>query len=267
MVKDASGIEQNLTKKLDEFRQFVKETFAISTQKQKELVQEQQASSSGGASSFVTKLLAGLGGFLTNTILVLVYMFLFLYFRTHLKNFILQLLPKESSAKTGKVIQNSRKVAQKYLTGLAMMIGCLWVMYGIGFSIIGVKGAIFFAILCGLLEIVPFVGNLTGNAITVLMVIAQGGSMQMVLGVLITYAVVQFIQTYLLEPLVVGSEVNINPLFTIIGLVLGELIWGIPGMVLAIPLLGIAKIICDNVEGLKPYGYLLGTGKKQKSKN
>ena len=267
LAKDASGIEQNLTKKLDEFRQFVKETFGISTQKQKELVQEQQASSSGGASSFVTKLLAGLGGFLTNTILVLVYMFLFLYFRTHLKNFIQQLLPKESKTKIGKVIENSRQVAQKYLTGLAMMIGCLWVMYGIGFSIIGVKGAIFFAILCGLLEIVPFVGNLTGNAITVLMVIAQGGSMQMVLGVLITYAVVQFIQTYLLEPLVVGSEVNINPLFTIIGLVLGELIWGIPGMILVIPLLGIAKIICDNVEGLKPYGYLLGTGKSQKKKN
>ncbi len=147
-----------------------------------------------------------------------------------------------------------------------MMIGCLWVMYGIGFSIIGVKGAIFFAILCGLLEIVPFVGNLTGNAITVLMVIAQGGSMQMVLGVLITYAVVQFIQTYLLEPLVVGSEVNINPLFTIIGIVLGELIWGIPGMILVIPLLGIAKIICDNVDGLKPYGYLLGRGKVEKKK-
>ena len=86
----------------------------------------------------------------------------------------------------------------------------------------------------------------------------------MVIGVLITYAVVQFFQTYILEPLVVGAEVNINPLFTILVLVAGELVWGIPGMVLAIPLLGIVKIICDHIEPLKPYGFLIGQEKKKK---
>ena len=145
------------------------------------------------------------------------------------------------------------------------MIGCLWVMYSIGFSIVGVKYAVLFAIICGLLEIVPFIGNLTGNLLTILMVVIQGGGMGMVIGVVITYLIVQFLQTYILEPLVVGAEVNINPLFTIVILVLGELVWGIPGMVLAIPLLGILKIICDHVESLKPYGYLIGSDKKKRS--
>ena len=145
-----------------------------------------------------------------------------------------------------------------------MMIVGLWIMYGIGFSIVGVKNAFFFAILCGVLEIIPFVGNLTGNAITVLMALTQGGGMNMVIGILITYAIVQFLQSYLLEPLVVGAEVNINPLSTIVVLVIGELVWGIAGMVLAIPLLGIVKIICDHVEQLKPYGFLIGEEKKKK---
>ena len=87
----------------------------------------------------------------------------------------------------------------------------------------------------------------------------------MILGVLITYATVQFIQTYLLEPLVVGRGVNINPLFTIAGIVAGELVWGVPGMILAIPLMGIAKIICDHIEPLKPYGFLIGEEKKSKT--
>jgi predicted PurR-regulated permease PerM len=120
-------------------------------------------------------------------------------------------------------------VAQKYLGGLGLMIVTLWVMYTIGFTIAGVKNPFFFAILCGLLEIVPFVGNITGTAITVLASVAQGGNMSLIIGILITYGIVQFIQTYLLEPLIVGNEVNINPLFTIAGLVAGELIWGIPG--------------------------------------
>jgi predicted PurR-regulated permease PerM len=111
---------------------------------------------------------------------------------------------------------------------------------------------------------VPFVGNLTGNLLAVLMVVVQGGGTGMIFGVLITYATVQFFQTYILEPLVVGAEVNINPLFTIIVLVAGELVWGIPGMVLAIPLLGIVKIICDHIEPLKPYGFLIGQEKKKK---
>ena len=74
---------------------------------------------------------------------------------------------------------------------------------------------------------------------------------------------VQFLQTYILEPLVVGDQVSINPLFTIIVLVLGELLWGVAGMVLAIPLLGIVKIICDNVPALQPYGFLIGSEKKK----
>ena len=146
-----------------------------------------------------------------------------------------------------------------------MMIACLWIMYSIGFSIVGVKYAVLFAIICGLLEIIPFIGNLTGTLLAILMVIIQGGGAGMVLGVVITYLIVQFLQTYLLEPLVVGAEVNINPLFTIIILVVGELIWGIPGMVLAIPLLGIIKIICDHIPSLKPYGYLIGSDRKKKT--
>ena len=94
------------------------------------------------------------------------------------------------------------------------------------------------------------------------MAIAQGGDVTMVLGIVIVYAIVQFIQGNLLEPLIVGAEVNVNALATIIVLVLGDQLWGIPGIVLAIPLLGITKVICDNVEGLKPIGFLIGQEKK-----
>ena len=176
-------------------------------------------------------------------------------------------MDEDQKGNAQKVIHESSLVAQKYLSGLGTMIVMLWVMYGIGFSIIGVKSALFFAVLCGLLEIVPFVGNVIGTSLTLLMVLTQGGSSGMIIGVLVTYGIVQFVQTYILEPLVVGAEVNINPLFTIMVLVVGELIWGLPGMILAIPLLGIVKIVCDNVERLKPYGYLIGKEKKEKKGN
>jgi predicted PurR-regulated permease PerM len=69
---------------------------------------------------------------------------------------------------------------------------------------------------------------------------------------------VQFIQGWILEPLILGPQVKINSLFTIIALVLGELLWGIPGIILAIPLTAMLKIVCDHIESLKPYGFLIG---------
>lgn len=265
LAQDAQQIEQNLTQKIEEIRNYISHSLGISRRQQDKIINQQQEGGGGRLSGLVSQLLSGVGGFLTNLLLVLVYTFLFIYFRDHLKKFILMLVPRTEQAKAETTIHRCRLVAQKYITGLSLMIASLWVMYGIGFSIVGIKNAIFFAILCGLLEIVPFVGNLTGNVITVLMSVAQGGDMGMIVGIIVTYAIVQFLQTYLLEPLVVGAEVNIHPLFTIISIVLGEMLWGIPGMILAIPLLGIVKIICDNVEPLKPYGFLIGEERKKKS--
>ncbi len=163
-----------------------------------------------------------------------------------------------------KVIDSVGHVSQQYLLGLSKMIVCLWVMYGVGFSLLGVKNALFFAFLCGLLEIVPFIGNLTGTTITVLVAGVHGGSFLMLAGIIGTYAVIQFIQGWVLEPLIVGSEVKINPLFTIIALVIGGLLWGLPGIFLAIPLMAMLKIVCDHIEPLKPYGFLIGAIESKK---
>ena len=247
---------------LDHVKVWIQQTFNISYEKQKELLKDQSKGSGGQIGSFAGSFM----GILVNSVLVTVYIYLLLYSRNHIKQFILKLFHTDKRAKTEKVIGESVQVAQKYLSGLSAMIVMLWIMYGIGFTIVGVEYAIFFAILCGLLEIVPFVGNITGTSITILAVLVQGGDSTMLIGVVSTYLLVQFLQTYILEPLVVGEQVSLNPLFTIIVIVVGEMLWGIGGMVLAIPLLGIVKIICDNVPELQPYGFLIGSEKKKKKR-
>jgi len=261
-VTDLTGkianVEQKAKQIISGIKQYISNQFGISQKQQEKLLSSPREAGvfSNIGSSVIT--------FVFDGILVLVYIFLSMYYRGRIKKFILQIVNAQEKENAEQIIYSVQKVSQQYLTGLGMMIACLWVMYSIGFSIVGVKHAVFFAILCGLLEIVPFVGNLTGNFIAILMVIAQGGSMNMVFGIIITYAIIQFLQTYILEPLVVGVQVNINPLFTVMVIVLGELIWGIPGMVLAIPLLGIVKIICDHIEPLKPYGFLIGKERKSR---
>ncbi|HWK98828.1 MAG TPA: AI-2E family transporter, partial [Parapedobacter sp.] len=212
------------------------------------------------------RFLNSFAGAVINTVLVIVYIFLFLYYRDHLKQFILRIIPRENKQRVREIIQKSVAVSGNYLTGLFSMIVMLWVMYGIGFWMIGLKGALLFAIICGVLEIVPFLGNLVGNLIAVFAALVQGGDMRMVIGIIAVYLTVQFLQTYVLEPLVVGQRVNINPLFTIMGLVAGELLWGIAGMALAIPVVGIIKIVCDNIPDLHAYGALIGPANTPKKR-
>ncbi|WP_207493634.1 AI-2E family transporter [Aridibaculum aurantiacum] len=261
LMEDKAKLEQQAKKAYSDLQNTIDKTFGVTPQKQEEMIQKQQQQS-GGAGG---KILSSISGFFIDAIIMIVYIFFFMYSRSHVKKAILQMVPQERKKKADKVITDTAHVTQQYLTGLGMMIFCLWIMYGIGFSLLGVKNALFFAILCGILEIIPFIGNVIGTTITILVTVAQGSDMTIILGIVIVYALVQFIQGNVLEPLIVGAEVNINALATIIVLVIGDQLWGIPGVVLAIPLLGITKVICDNVEPLKPIGFLIGQEKKEKS--
>lgn len=260
-------IENQANRYINQLKIFVNKSFGVSREQQNQMIKKEGASGVGSMAAYVAGLVTSVLGSLTTAVLVLIYIFLIINSRNHFKKFFLRLVNPQDKGKTVIIIEETTEIAQKYISGLAKMIVCLWVMYGIGFSIIGVQNAIFFAILCGTLEIVPFVGNITGTTLTALMALAQGGGGSMVISVLITYGLVQFIQSYILQPLVVGKDVDINPLFTIMVLVLGEAVWGIGGMVLAIPLLGMIKIVFDHIEPLQPYGFLIGGEEKDQEDN
>lgn len=255
---DLSEIRQNFARLTDGWGHLLHDSLGIGPKKPKNLIASPDAISVGDVSRTASLAIEMFLGLLINLLLILVYTIMLLCLRPRIKEFILRLAPIDQQSRTHAILARCVWVVQQYLTGMSFVIGCLWIMYSIGFSVIGIKNAIFFAILCGVLEIIPFVGNLTGSALTSLMALTQGGGTTMVLEVLLTYAFIQFLQFYIISPLVMQSQLSIHPLFTILILIAGELIWGIPGMILAIPLLGIVKIIFDNIEGLQPLGALIG---------
>jgi predicted PurR-regulated permease PerM len=208
----------------------------------------------------VGRVTATLLGVLINLVLLLVYMIMLLTMRTHIRTFFLKL----GRPGTNALLDRSVGIIRQYLYGMLVIIACLWIMYGVAFSLIGVHYALFFAILCGVLELIPFVGNITGNTLTCIMAFTQGGGVPMVVEIIGAYLLIQGIQFYIISPLVMRHQVNIHPLFTIVVLIAGDLLWGIPGMILAIPALGIAKILLDQSQDFKALGYLLGKAPKTK---
>jgi predicted PurR-regulated permease PerM len=261
-ANDLALIKQKAIEKVGLIQLYIFDHLGIAMEKQFQILKTEQPS----VTSIMQLVIVSVKYIFINCILVLAYIFLLLYYRKHIKHFILKLTPSNERAEMDQIIYSTTHVTQQYLLGLAKMIALLWVMYSIGFGIIGVQNFIFFAVVCGFLEIIPFIGNITGTIFTVLIAAINGAEVPLLAGIVVVYSIVQFIQGWLLEPLILGPQVKINPLFTIIALILGEILWGIPGIILAIPITAMFKITCDHIESLKPFGFLIGEIESEKPK-
>lgn len=254
ILNDVALIKERLLASFVQMQLYILNNLGISITKQSQILQQEQPS----IGAIVQAVFSSLTGFFANMSLVLIYFMFLLFYKSHIKQFIIKLVGAGKQVATSELLKSITDVSQQYILGLFKMIVCLWVMYGIGFSALGVKNAIFFAILCGVLEVVPYVGNLTGSLLTLLVAAMHGASPSVLFGIAAVYGSVQLFQGWVLEPLMLGAQVKINALFTIIALVVGELLWGIAGIVLAIPITAMLKIICDHITVLKPYGFLMG---------
>lgn len=211
------------------------------------------------------KILSGLAdsvfaflNFLGTMLLVFVYIFFFLLYRSKFEKSLLKMVPDRDRSKTKNIIGNSAKVAQQYLVGKFLLIIFLAVFYSLGMILIGVKYAVFAGIIAAILSLVPYIGNFIGGGISVIFSFLGGGGIGSALGVIGVFTVAQFIESYILEPYIVGEKVELNPVVIILIVVLGNAVWGIVGMVIAIPVTGIIKVVFDYIPIMHPYGYLLG---------
>ena len=255
--EDLPKIEKQVTQKFSDMQRYIQENFGLSPREQKKAVQG-DSSTAEGVSSVVLGFLGSFTGIMTNSLITLVYLYMLLFYRDRFSTFVLKVVSDENKDRARRVISDSSQVAQQYLVGRGMLIIILAVMYSVGLSIVGIDNAILISLLAALVSIIPYIGNIIGVAFPLIMALVQGGDLWLFAGVLIVFSIAQFVESYILEPYIVGAEVDVHPFFTIVVIIAGEMVWGISGMILAIPLFGILKIVLDNIEHLRPYGYLIG---------
>jgi len=195
--------------------------------------------------------------FLINLLMVLVFMFFFLLYRGGIKNFILVQFKQQNRQKGEEILLQIQKVVSHYLSGLLTVIVILAFLNSIGLLIIGVDYAVFWASLAAFLSIVPYIGTTIGGLLPFMYSVATTDVWWQPLAVVALYFTVQQIEGNLITPYVVGSNVKINPLIAIISLLIGGVIWGIAGVVLAIPIAAVFKLVFDNIDALKPLGAVM----------
>lgn len=198
-----------------------------------------------------------IGHVVMTAVLLPVYMVMLLYYKPLLLVFIKSLFKYANHVAVDEVLAKTKKIIQTYVVGLFIETIIVAIMNSIGLLIIGIEYAILLGCLGAILNIIPYVGAIIAATVFMLIALLTMSPIYM-LYVLILYLFVQFIDNNFLLPKIVAARVRINALVSIIVVIIGGTIWGIPGMFLAIPLIAIVKVICDHVDSLKPWGFLLG---------
>lgn len=257
-VQDLPQIKKNLNRHVETIQRWIGDTFNLTRREQREAVQSatQDMKTSGPGmlgSTFIT-----VGSFLVVVVLLPIYTFLIMYYRELIKKFLVSIFADKHRTSVEEVIRESRVIIQSYMVGLLIEMGIVAALNATGFFIIGINYAIFLAVLAAILNMIPYVGMLVATVICMLITLANSNDFADVIWVAVALTVVQFIDNNLIMPSVVSSKVKINALVSIIGVLIGGALAGVSGMFLSIPGIAIMKSIFDRVDGLQPWGMILG---------
>jgi predicted PurR-regulated permease PerM len=243
-------INQNIADAADYFNKDPQKIHDWITKTQGELLNSSAAA--------IGQTLVILGNGLVILLLIPFYVFMILFYQPLIIEFIIRVSGSNYENHVRIIVSQIKTVIQRYLIGLVIEAGIMAAMNSAALLLLGIEYAVILGILAALLNVIPYIGGIIAVALPMMVALVTKSSPWYALYVLIAYYIIQLIDNNYIVPYIVASKVKINALFSVIIVLIGNAIWGVPGMFLSMPLLAIIKLICDHIESLKPYGFLLG---------
>lgn len=231
---------------------------ALQQQENKPVPEEEGEAQQIPLKDWLTAALSSVFNSIATFLLVAVYIFFMLLYRGKFRKAVLKFIPEEEQAKGKDTLSEIVVDARQFLVGNFLLVLMLTLVYSIGFSVSGMKGPFTTAFLAAVLNLIPYVGNIIAGIIVPGLAFVTTGEVKPVWIVVGTIVFAQLLESYVIEPYLVGKRVKVNPLFSIISIIIGAAVWGVIGMIVFLPLFSFIKAVADRVPMLKPLGYVIG---------
>jgi predicted PurR-regulated permease PerM len=240
--------------------QYLEDTAGISQEQQTEYLQQGINNLIDQSGNYASSFLGATTNLFTTMTLMPIFIFFMLYYQNMYRTFFQKLFVSKrgGSSNVDQLLDRIQDVTQNYLVGMLSVIGILAVLNTTGLLIVGLEHALFFGVFASLLAIIPYIGIIIGALPPLLFALLLTDSLLTPFFVVVVFGTVQFLEGNFITPRIVGSKVSINPFVAMVALIIGGELWGISGMILFVPLIGILKVVFDQIPEMKPYGYLLG---------
>ncbi len=258
LAQDWPMFKTQLMQSLHNFQDWISAKFHIDLAKQMAYIDTATTRIANQTTTMIGATVVSVSSVLLFFVFILIDTFFLLFYRRLFLKFLIKVFKEENRSIVLDIVEQVQYIIRKYILGLLLEMLIVAGVCCIVFIILGIKYAILLGLITGLFNIIPYIGIFTALLLNVIITFATAAVSGKVLLVLITVISMHLIDSNILLPVIVGSKVRINPFITLIGVIIGEMIWGIPGMFLSIPVIAITKIIFDRVETLEPWGMLLG---------
>ena len=244
-------------------QQWLSNTLHITSRQQSDYINRSANSILEKVGNSLSNVFLSVTGILLLTIFVLIFTFFMLYHRKLLLRFVLHLFRIQDRAKVKEVIIETKSMINAYVLGLVIEMAVLSIVNSTMFLIMGIQYALLLGVMAAVLNIIPYLGIYTSIIIAMLVTFANStGNMALEVGV--GLFIIHLLDSNILFPRIIGGRVKMNPFITIVAVIVGEFLWGIPGMFLFIPITGIVKLVCERVEGMEAWAILIGVEEHEK---
>jgi predicted PurR-regulated permease PerM len=246
-------------------QRWVADTLHINFHKQKAYIKNATDTVLESSGTIVENTIISLSYTLLFLVFILIYTTLILLYRRLLMTFIVAAFTDKHRLVIYEVLENIKYIIRKYITGLFFEMVIVAIISGLVFWMLGIDYVFLLALIVGIFNVIPYIGIFTALVLGVCIAFATtDGNHALFVGIAIVC--IHLFDSNFLMPKIVGSQVKLNPLIVILGVIIGEMFFGISGMFLSIPYMAVAKVIFDRVDGLKSWGILLGEEEKTPKK-
>ncbi|REA56618.1 AI-2E family transporter [Dyadobacter luteus] len=257
LAQDWPAFKQQVITATADLQKWIALTFHVNADEQINYLSDSATKALDTGTSLIGHTLLSVSSVLLFLLFIFLYTFFILLHRRLLLRFIVSLFSEQHAVIVYDIVAQVQYIVKKYIVGLFLQMLIVTLLSCIAFWIIGVKYAFLLGLITGIFNLIPYIGIVTALLLTVLITFATASTTK-ILMVLIAVIAIHLVDSNYVMPKIVGSKVKINTLVALLGLVLGEMIWGITGMFLSIPVIAVIKVIFDRVDGLKPWGMVLG---------
>ena len=257
LANDWPMLKNQVTQSLHDLQEWVQSAFHINASRQLKYVNDASKKIMESGTDVVGTTFGAISSLMIFYVFILIFTFFILLYRRLLLRFIIWVFRDENSHVVMDIVENIQSILRQYILGLLLEMVIVASVAITVFWWIGIKYAVLLGIIVGLFNIIPYIGIFTALLLSAIITFATG-NIAKTITVVVSIISIHAVDANFLLPTIVGSKVRLNALISFIGIVLGEMIWGLSGMFLSIPVIAIFKIIFDRIESLKPWGYLLG---------
>jgi predicted PurR-regulated permease PerM len=257
-LRDIPSIKKHLEQHYETLQAWIQHTFHLTDTEQTNIFASAESDVRSSGSVWLGQTFFTITNTLFYTVIVAIYTFLILHYRHTIKRFLYAIFKQPLEGDVTEVLQQSKSIVQKYMLGLMMEMVIVAAANSLVLLALGIKYAIFLGVLTAILNIIPYIGVITGIIFSCFITLTTSSHLSDIIWIIISMEVIHFFDSNFLMTKIVGSRVKINALVTILGVVIGGTLLGLPGIFLALPTIAILKIIFDRVDDLKPWGMLMG---------